>query len=189
MLNDEEKLNEEQVEEESPKKSSKKKIDKLEEEIEKLKADAAHWKNEYYRAYADTKNLRSSIEKDYHNALKYRAEGFIDKLIPILDSFYVVLKNEPDDPKLKNYLIGFSFLYKNLVSALEEEGVTEILPKEGDKFDSNVMDVIETVEDKEANIIKEVKRKGYKLHDRLVRPAGVVVTVVKQEEKKDESDC
>ena len=133
--------------------------------------------------------LRNSIEKDYHNALKYRAEGFIDKLIPILDSFYVVLKNEPDDPKLKNYLIGFSFLYKNLVSALEEEGVTEILPKEGDKFDSNVMEVIETVKGETANIITEVKRKGYKLHDRLIRPAGVVVTVVEQDEEKEKSDC
>ena len=56
----------------------KKKLEKANEEIEKLKAEANHWKNEYYRAYADTKNLRNNLEQDYKNALKYRSEGFIE---------------------------------------------------------------------------------------------------------------
>ena len=76
------------------------KIEKLKEEIEKLEADVNHWKNEYYRAYADTQNLRKSLEKDHQEAMKYRSEGFLDELLPILDSFYVVLKNEPEDPAL-----------------------------------------------------------------------------------------
>lgn len=170
---------------EEVKKSVKKKLDKLEEEIAKLKADADHWKNEYYRAYADTKNLRNSIEKDYHNALRYRAEGFVEKLIPILDSFYLVLKNEPEDPALKNYLVGFTYLYKNLVNAITEEGVSEIEPVIGKKFDPNTMEALETEETSdEDNIILAVTRKGYKLHDRLLRPAGVKVTVKKKEENK-----
>lgn len=170
-------------------KKERKKIEKLQEEIEDLKSKVNYWKNEYYRAYADTKNLRNSIEKDYQSAMKYRAEGFIDNLIPILDSFYLALKNEPSDQATKNYLVGFQFLYKNFVSALENEGVKEIIPEVGQKFDAQNMEALDTIEvqeEKEANIIKEVKRKGYKMHDRLIRPAGVVVTIIKKDDKKQD---
>ena len=102
--NEEEKTVEEMEEEEATSKKEKKKLAKLEEELEKAKADVEHWKNEYYRAYADTKNLRNSLERDHKEALKYRAEGFIEDLLPILDSFHMALGNEPTDPALKNYL-------------------------------------------------------------------------------------
>lgn len=186
MPNEEKEITEEEETlEESSKKAHRKKIEKLEKEIEALNAEVKHWKNEYYRAYADTKNLRNSIEKDYQNALKYRAEGFIDNLLPILDTFYLVLQNEPQDEATKNYLVGFQFLYKNFEKALEDEGLSQILPKAGDKFDPKIMEAMDTIEsDEEENIIIEVKRKGYKMHDRLLRPAGVVVTIKKQNKEE-----
>ena len=100
-LNEEEKNLEETVEEkENPKKSFQRKLHKVEEQRDKAIADMEHWKNEYYRAYADTKNLRNQLEKDHLAAMKYRAEGFIEELLPVLDSFYTVLKNEPTNPEL-----------------------------------------------------------------------------------------
>jgi molecular chaperone GrpE len=195
MLNEEEMLNEEVKQEEhetdNPKKSFQKKIKKLAEERDKAVADMEHWKNEFYRAYADTKNLRSQLEKDHLAAMKYRAEGFIEELLPVLDSFYAVLKNEPTDPALKNYLIGFQYIYKNLTNALENEGVKEISPKVGDKFSPDTMNAVETKEsDGEENIVLDVQFKGYKLHDRLIRPANVTVSVKpKQEEKEPENKC
>lgn len=176
------------IDESKEKDKKSKKIEKLVEEIAKLKADVEHWKNEYYRAYADTQNLRKSLEKDHQTAMKYRAEGFIDELLPVLDSFYVVLKNEPEDPNLKNYLIGFQFIYKNLVNALEGEGVSEISPNVGDKFDASTMNAIEVEETEgDEGLITKVVTKGYKLHDRLVRPANVVVSGhAKKEENKEE---
>lgn len=182
----EEKLEEELTEKENPKKSFQKKLHKVEEERDKAIADMEHWKNEFYRAYADTKNLRSQLEKDHMQAIKYRAEGFIDELLPVLDSFYAVLKNEPSDPNLKNYLIGFQYIYKNMVSALENEGVKEITPNIGDKFSPDTMNAVETREDEgEENRVLEVQFKGYKLHDRLIRPASVVVSVKHKEEEKE----
>lgn len=173
---------------ENPKKAFKKKVERLNEEIEKLKADNDHWKNEYYRAYADTKNLRVNLEKEHLAAIKYRAEGFIEDLLPVLDSFYLALANEPTDPSLKNYLIGFQYIYRNLVSVLENEGVSEILPKAGDKFDPSIMNAMEVVEDEgEENLVKKVYTKGYKLHDRLIRPANVAVSGHKKEENKQDS--
>ena len=169
------------------KSKEEKKIKELEEKLEKANADLEHWKNEYYRAYADTQNLRKSLEKDHKEAMKYRAEGFIESLLPVLDSFYIVLKNEPDDPALKNYLIGFQFIYKNLVSALENEGVSEISPNINDKFDANIMNAVEVEEseEKEEGLVTKVMTKGYKLHDRLIRPANVVVSA---HPKKDEEE-
>ena len=173
--------------EESPKKAFKKKMEKYEEEIDKLKADLDHWKNEYYRAYADTKNLRNSLEKEHLAAMRYRAEGFIEELLPVLDSFYLALANEPTDPALKNYLIGFQYIYKNFVAALENEGVNEISPKVGDKFDPSTMNAMDVeIDDGEEGLVKKVVTKGYKLHDRLVRPANVVVSAHKKEEKTAE---
>ena len=102
----EETLVKEDTSEERSKKANRKEK-KFQEEIERLTAEVNHWKNEYYRAYADTKNLRTSLERDHSKAMKYRAEGFIDSLLPVLDSFHMALQNEPTDPALKNYLTGF----------------------------------------------------------------------------------
>ncbi len=186
----EEELEQEIQEKENPRKSFQKKLHKLEEEKEKAKADAEHWKNEYFRAYADTQNLRKQLEKDHMSAMKYRAEGFIDELLPVLDSFYAVLKNEPTDPNLKNYLIGFQYIYRNLVSALENEGVSEIAPKVGDKFSPETMQAVDTKESEgEENIVLDVQFKGYKLHDRLIRPANVTVSVKHKENKDEKTDA
>ena len=173
---------------ENTRKSVKKKIDKLNAEIEKLQAEVDHWKNEYYRAYADTKNLRNSLEKEHLAAIRYRAEGFIEDLLPVLDSFYLALANEPTDPALKNYLIGFQYIYRNLVSVLESEGVSEISPKAGDKFDASVMNATEAIEDEgEENRVLKIYSKGYKLHDRLIRPVNVAVSTHKKPDNNEDS--
>ncbi len=186
----EEELEQEIQEKENPRKSFQRKLHKVEEEKEKAKADAEHWKNEYFRAYADTQNLRKQLEKDHMSAMKYRAEGFIDELLPVLDSFYAVLKNEPTDPNLKNYLIGFQYIYRNLVAALENEGVTEIEPKVGDKFSPDTMQAVDTKENEgEENVVLDVQFKGYKLHDRLIRPANVTVSVKHKEIKEEKTDA
>ena len=180
----------EELKEEVVNKKEKKKVEKLHEEIEKLKADIDHWKNEYYRAYADTKNLRNNLEKDYKDAMKYRSEGFIDELLPILDSFHMALANEPSDPALKNYLVGFQYIYRNLVNVLEGEGVSEISPQVGEKFNPNTMNAVDTVEVEEnPNQIVKIYGNGYKLHDRIIRPAMVQVSVMKVENKEENKEA
>ena len=186
--NEEEKTVEELEENEEPSKKEKKKLAKLEEDLEKAKADVEHWKNEYYRAYADTKNLRNSLERDHKEALKYRAEGFIEELLPILDSFHMALGNEPTDPALKNYLTGFQFIYKNLVNVLENEGVTEIVPEIEKDFNPATMQAVDSVEADEAGKVTKVYGKGYKLRDRLIRPAMVQVSVKKKENQENSKE-
>ncbi len=188
MPNEEEKLDTEEIKQEENKNKKKDKIQELEDEIEKLKADLAHYKNEYYRAYADTKNLRNNLEKEHKEAIKYRVEGFVGELLPILDSFQSVLGKEVEDPNLKNYLVGFSYIYRNLVGVLENEGIKEIAPKVGDEFDDKCMNAVDSVQDENnINKVTKIYGLGYKLHDHLIRPVMVQVGVkeVKQEKDKD----
>ena len=69
------------------------------------------------------------------------------------------------------------------MSVLENEGVKEIAPKVGDKFSPDTMNAVETKEGEEENIVLDVHVKGYKLHDRLIRPANVTVSVKPNKKK------
>lgn len=163
--------------------------DQNKEKLEKLTSDLEHWKNEYYRAYADMQNLRKSVEKDHHEAIKYRAEGFVSNLLPILDGFHMALQNEAKTEEMKNFLIGFEYIYRNLVSVLENEGVSEISPKINDEFDANTMQALEAQYDEgKENRVLKVMVKGYKLHEHLVRPAVVIVSTNKKDEPKDDKE-
>ena len=108
--------------------SVKAQLAKKDEEIAKAKSDCEHWKNDYYRVYADMANLRKEIERDHQDVIKYRVEGFVDKLISVLDAFDMAFKVEPTTVELKNYLQGFKYVHTQLVSLLNDEGVEIINP-------------------------------------------------------------
>lgn len=154
----------------------------------KANAEMGEWKNKYYLAYADTQNLRKDLEKDHQAAIKYRAEGFLDGLLPALDSFYIALQSSPKDAEARSYQQGFQYLYNQIENALFAEGVSEILPKVGEGFDSATMHAVDVKEGAEDGKIVQVFAKGYKLHDRLVRPAMVSVSKKKVESKDDNKD-
>ncbi len=175
--------------EEDPKgkKSFQKKLQAKDEEISNLHSQVDYWKNEYYKAYADTQNLRKNLEKDHMEAIRYRSEGFVDELLPLLDSFHAALSSNSTNPEVRNYVTGFTYIYKNLLSILENEGVTEISPKENDEFDPMKMEAVETKESElEANHVISVVSKGYMLHERMIRPARVIVSK-KAESNNDKS--
>ena len=118
--------------------------------------------------------------------MKYRAEGFIDKLLPVIDGFNLALANSPTDPAIKNYLIGFEYIYRNFLQALESEGVKEIKPAIGDEFDASIMNALDVEETEgEPNKVTRVYSVGIKLHDRMVRHANVIVS--KKRENKESS--
>lgn len=170
----------------SGKKVPKEKYQKALDDLEKAKADSDHWKNEFYRAYADMQNLRRSLEEERRTALRYRAEGFLEKLLPALDAFRLALNANPENPEAKNYQIGFQYIYKQIQQSLEDEGVSEITPKLNSPYDVATMHAVdaEVRDDLPVNTVIKVYSSAYKLHDRLVRPA--MVSVSKKEEKKSE---
>ena len=185
----EEENNEETPEEEEDSKKGKKvkykEYAKALEQLEKAKADAEHWKNEYYRVYADMQNLRKALEEESRSAIRYRAEGFLTGLLPSLDAFHLALENPAPTKEAQNYQIGFTYIYNQIVSALIDEGLKEITPKVGEMYDLKTMQAVDAVEDDAAtpNSIVKVYAKGYMLHDRLIRPAMVQVAKPKKKEE------
>ncbi len=170
------------VEEKSKKEAKaekKAKLHALEEENIALKAEIEKWKNKYYTAYADTENLRKQYDAEQRDIRKYRGASFIAKLLPALDSFQVVLSQNVSDSVLKNYLTGFEYVHNQIVEAIVSEGVEVIAPKLGDNFDARSMHAMDTLVTKEftPDTITKVYTNGYKLHDRLLRPAQVEVAV------------
>ena len=166
----------------------KKNFDKLQEELGKMTAEANVWKNKYYEAYADMANLRKNIEKDHQQMVKYSGQKFVEGMLPALDNFYMAFKVTPEDPTLAAYCKGFEMIYRQLYSALEAEGLKEIDVQVGQEFDHNTMQAVEVVEGEKDNVVVIQRTKGYFFKDRLVRPAMVVVSKTKEEQKEETSD-
>ena len=176
---------------EEGKKVSAKKFHALQAELEKSNADRDHWKNEYYKAYADTQNLRRTLEAEQRTIYRYRAEGFLEGLLPALDAFHMALDNPAPTKEAANYQIGFTYIYNQIIQALAGEGLSELTPKPGDAFDASFMNAIDAEEtlEVEPNKVLKVHSKGYKLHDRLIRAAMVTVSKkpAETEENKEET--
>lgn len=166
-------------------------LEELKKELEASKKEADEWKNKYYMQLADVQNLRKSLEEDHRNAIRYRAMGFIDGLIPALDGYYMALQGNPESQEAKNYQQGFVYIYKQIQSVLEEEGVKEVAPKEGDAYDPhsmNALELVKTDDKKKDGQVAILCLKGYSLHERLVRPATVKVYKYEEAKKEDEAE-
>ena len=137
--------------------------------------------------------MKELLKNEYENFAKYRSQAMIEKLIPALDSFQMAFSLPATTKETENYRIGFEFILHQIKGALEQEGVIEIAPVVGEKFNHNLhsaVESIETEEDKLVDTIQKVRLNGYKLKDRLIRPATVVVYVLKvvKEEVKEETE-
>lgn len=166
--------------------ADKKNVEMLKEQLSQLRDEKDKWMNKYYQELADIQNLRKEIQRDNQSLLEYRAMPFIEKLVPFLNSMDMAFKSEPKDPAVKSWIDGIHMSYKQLWQVMAEEGLTEIDPKVGDEFDSAWMQSMQTVDGEKDDAVAQVFMKGYKLKNRLVSPAMVVVT--KKVEKKPEDE-
>ena len=169
--------------------SLKVRLENIEVDLHNAKKEAEDWKNKYYLAYADMANTRKEVQRETADFKKYARQSVIEEFIPVLDSFDMALKNEPTDPTIKKYLEGFQMIHGKLLSSLTQMDVQIIDPKKGDVFDPNQMNAFSSVDGEEDNLVADTFLKGYKMHDHLLRPAGVIIThkVEKKEEKAEES--
>lgn len=171
--------------------ADKKNVEMLKEQLSQLRDEKDKWMNKYYQELADIQNLRKEIQRDNQSLLEYRAMPFIEKLVPFLNSMDMAFKSEPKDPAVKSWIDGIHMSYKQLWQVMAQEGLTEIDPKVGDEFDPAWMQSMQTVDGEKDDAVAQVFMKGYKLKNRLVSPAMVVVTkkVVKkpEDEKKDDT--
>lgn len=150
---------------------------KLEAEIEELREELAKTQNMYYKAYADTENLKKRLQNDADTLRKYRIQSFAIEILPAIDNLERVLANEVEDEALTSYVDAVKMIYQQFMNALKNEGVEpiECLDK---PFDPNFHHalVMEKVEGKEPGMVIEEIQKGYKLKDRVIRASLVKVS-------------
>jgi len=159
--------------------------DSEEEELEKVHSELEKQKDLTLRAEAELQNVLKRTAREVENAHKYGLERFIQNLLPVVDSLEKAAEaSAPGQSEASDTAIeGINLCCKLLVDVLEKEGIKAIDPS-GEPFDPSEHQAMSMVEnsDMEPNSIAAVVQKGWKLNERLVRPA--MVMVVKGNETK-----
>ena len=157
----------------------------LEEELEKAKEKASENYDQMLRFQAEIENIRKRTLKDIENASRGSIERVIMELLPVLDSFDLGLglKTETIE-QYKIFKEGQVATLKLITSLLEKLSIEIIDPVEM-KYDPELHEVISLQEDGsiEPGYIIHVVQKGYRLRDRLLRPARVIVSAAEQDNK------
>lgn len=151
---------------------------KLEEEITTLTENNKVLENQVKLSQAELVNYRRRKDEEVANTLKYANQDLITEIIPVIDNFERALNVSEDKltEEFKKYLVGFKMMYENLKVVLKNYGVEEI-NRVGEVFDPNLEQALLTEfrEDLEDEVVIEVLQKGYKLKDRVIRPASVKI--------------
>jgi len=159
-------------------------IDSLKKSLEEGKAKAERYLSNWQRAEADFDNYRKRVEQERSERDKFANMVLILNLLPVLDDLGRAFSSLPAKLSELTWIDGIRLIYRKLQATLEAQGLSEVKTM-GETFDPAVHDAVTQGEGEEGKIIEELQ-KGYKLHDRVVRPALVVVGRGKEGEKKAE---
>ena len=141
-----------------------------------VKADET-W-NQLLRVSADFDNYKKRATRDRQEAIRFANEALLEKLIPVLDNFEMALlaANDPKGSTADALKTGINMIYSQLKNVAAKAGLEEIDATQK-TFDPNWHEAVsqrETSDAPEGQVLQQL-RKGYKLRDRLLRPAGVIV--------------
>jgi molecular chaperone GrpE len=149
--------------------------------LEALRAEAAkareHW-DRLLRTTADFENFKKRSTREKQEAVKFANESLIACLLPILDNFEMAMAATTTAPGegAQSLQAGVAMIHQQLKKALADAGLEEI-DATNQVFDPNLHEAVSQQESKdvpEGHVLQQL-RKGYKLRDRLLRPASVVV--------------
>jgi len=141
-----------------------------------LQTDLERFRDLAMRTQADFDNYRKRSLREKEDAIKYANASFLERLIPVLDNYEFGLQAARAEGS-QAVLIGFEMVSKQLQDFLAASGV-EIIDAEGKPFDHNLHEALggeESPTVPEGHVVRQL-RKGYKLRDRLIRPANVFIS-------------
>jgi len=152
-------------------------FDESEEELAQIKAELNKYKDIALRSVADLDNYRKRMAREKDDAIRYANASFLERLIPILDNFELGVQAAKAREGQSAVQDGMMMVFKQLQDFLTSCGV-ETIDATGQHFDPNLHEAIaqeENADVAEGFVIRQL-RKGYRLKDRLIRPANVVVS-------------
>jgi len=142
-----------------------------------VQADLDRFRDLALRTQADFENFRKRAAREREEGMRYANVSLIEKLIPIMDNFELGLEAARKDEGAGAILSGLEMVYRQLQELLASQGV-EVVEALGQPFDPNLHEAIGQEANAEVaeGIVLRQLRKGFKLKDRLVRPANVIVS-------------
>ena len=148
----------------------------LQEKVDKLAEELKQSEDKYLRLYAEFENFKRRKNKEIETNNVYKSQKVITEILPSLDNLERALQVESDNEEIKSLLKGVEMVYEGLLNVLKSEGV-ELIETENAQFDPNYHHAVMQEEDseKESGAILDTFQKGYKLKDRVIRPAMVKV--------------
>lgn len=164
-----------------------------EDALAKALEDVVKFKDLAMRAEAEMQNMQRRTARDVENAHKFGLERFLQNLLPVIDSLEKAIEvtEQLNDDANESTAEGIKLCHKLLVDVLGRESI-EVIDPMGEPFDPNEHQAMSMVEnpDMEPNTVFAVVQKGYKLNNRLVRAAMVMVTKAPAEaaESSDENE-
>lgn len=156
---------------------------KLREKLRKCEAEKKEYLDGWQRMRADFANARKEDDNRRGEMIKFASEGLVEDMLPVLDSFGMAFGNREAWGKVDaNWRTGVEYIYAQFFSVLEARGLQEI-GTVGEKIDPRNHISIEGVpvsEQSMADTVVEVVQKGYRLHNKVIRPAKVKVGVMEE---------
>lgn len=143
-----------------------------------LQAEVEKWKDLALRTAAEFDNFRKRSAREIQEARAYGNVDLLRSLLPVLDNFEMGLEAARAENEKSMIYMGMAMVKKQLADFLKDQNVEELTPEVGSPFDHNLQDAVSqevSAEIPEGNVVR-VLRRGFKLKDRLLRPATVVVS-------------
>lgn len=162
-----------------------KKLQKLKAELKQAKSEKEEYLTGWQKERADFANYKKEEENRKKGFAEFVEAGMLSRFLSIMDSFNMAMANKDAWEKVdKNWRIGVEHIYSELKKIFEEYRVQEV-GKAGEPFDPNIhhsIDTVETDKKEEDHTVADVIQSGYKLGERVLRPAQVRVWEFKDRE-------
>jgi len=146
--------------------------------IAELEAEVARWKDLALRNAAELDNYRKRSTREMQEARAFGNSDLLRSLLPIMDNFEMGLEAARVENEKSMIYMGMSMVKRQLADFLRDQSVEDVSPEIGATFDPNVHEAVSqeaSAEVAEGGVLR-ILRRGFKLKDRLLRPANVVVS-------------
>ena len=169
--------------EESDNSETVKKDENLSQKIKDAYSKSEDFQDKYIRVMADIDNLKRRQIKEREDTVIRTRSQIISDLLPVLDAFQMGMNEVEKEESTKNIFVGISMAYKQMESVLNEYGL-EIVDPKGTNFDPKYHEALsyQSDEEVEEGYVIQTVRVGYKMRDKLLRPASVIISQGKDKE-------
>ena len=166
-------------------------ISKLRERLKECEIEKQNNLNGWQRERADFVNYKKRSEEEKKEFIRFANEALISDIIPVLESFEMAFSNKKVWESLpEEWRKGVEYIHSQLLNALKDNGLEELNPPKGEKFDPSVHiaeSSSSTFDKKEDNVIIQVVKKGYRLNGKTIIPPRVIVAEYQEEKNKSAS--